>query len=146
MNNFIDKDLIELIVQGRIDRKLFTEVLQSNHIREISEIKEYLQDVFIDYVKEIVEDHHISNEEVSKSTKLKLLFEIKEGELYAHKFSEIQEILYKQFSYFMIDGEISPLEELQKVNLQDLFDLGYDQFLKVYHDFKTTGGTDKIFQ
>jgi len=145
MNNFIDKDLIELIVQGRIDRKLFIEVLQSNHIGEISEIKEYLRDVFIEYVNDIVEDHHISDEEVSKATKLKLLFEIREGELYAHKFSEIQEILHKQFSYFMIDGEISPLEELQKVNLQDLFDLGYDQYLKFYNDFKTTG-TDKNFQ
>lgn len=145
MNNFIDKDLIELIVQGRIGRKLFIEVLQSNHIGEISEIKEYLRDVFIEYVNDIVEDHHISDEEVSKATKLKLLFEIREGELYAHKFSEIQEILHKQFSYFMIDGEISPLEELQKVNLQDLFDLGYDQYLKFYNDFKTTG-TDKNFQ
>src|SRR5690606_10401684 len=145
MNNFIDKDLIELIVQGRIGRKLFIEVLQSNHIGEISEIKEYLRDVFIEYVNDIVEDHHISDEEVSKATKLKLLFEIREGELYAHKFSEIQEILHKQFSYFMVDGEISPLEELQKVNLQDLFDLGYDQYLKFYNDFKTTG-TDKNFQ
>lgn len=145
MNHFIDKDLIELIVQGRIGRKLFIEVLQSNHIGEISEIKEYLRDVFIEYVNDIVEDHHISDEEVSKATKLKLLFEIREGELYAHKFSEIQEILHKQFSYFMIDGEISPLEELQKVNLQDLFDLGYDQYLKFYNDFKTTG-TDKNFQ
>lgn len=137
MNHFIiDKNLIELIVHGKIDRKLFHKILQSNQVREISEIKSYLRDVFVDYVNEIVQDHYISEAEVVNATKLKQLFEIKEGELYRHKLKEVQQILNKQFSYFFIDGKISPIEELQKVNLQDLFDLGYDQYLKFYNDFK----------
>src|SRR5690606_4728734 len=112
----------------------FHKILQSNQVREISEIKSYLRDVFVDYVNEIVQDHYISEAEVVNATKLKQLFEIKEGELYRHKLKEVQQILNKQFSYFFIDGKISPIEELQKVNLQDLFDLGYDQYLKFYND------------
>lgn len=63
--------------------------------------------------------------------KIKRLFKIKEGDLYGLRKNKIEIIIHKQINHFLKDGHIDYDEELEEVNLQDLFDLGYDEYLNM---------------
>src|SRR5690606_9872871 len=127
----IDGKMIDLILNDKIDKKLFLEILNSKNINSLKDIHEYLLDIFLNYVENIVDDHFISQDEIMKATKLKLFFEIKEGDFYEKRHLQIKHIIQKQYYYFLVDRHISHSEELQEVNLQDLFDLGFDQYLEL---------------
>ncbi len=135
-NQYIDNELLDLIISGKVDKTLFTEILKSRKINDLFQIKNQLMDAVLNYVEEILNDHKITDEEIQNATRLKRLFEIKEGDFYQKKHSEVKQVLDKEFSYILSDGRISDSEEIQKVGLQDLFDLGYDQYLEFYQDFK----------
>ena len=62
---------------------------------------------------------------------LKRFFKILEVDFYSKKYHQIEEILNKQFEYMYQNNVIDTNEALQKVELQQLFDLSYDQFLEL---------------
>lgn len=130
----IDSKFIDLVTSGKIDKPLFKEILNSFEIESPEEIKEDLIDTFLNVVYNIVEDKKITNEEIIQSKNLKTIFEIKEGDLYCLRKDKIQNILCLQVSHFMKDGMLSKEEEIENVNLQELFDLGYDQYLELYNN------------
>ena len=48
-----------------------------------------------------------------------------------HLYADVELLLEKQFEHMYQDNRIDTMEALQKVDLQELFDLSYDQFLEV---------------
>ena len=59
------------------------------------------------------------------------MFKIHEGDFYNIKYSEIEDILDRQLESMYQDNNINNEEALQKVELQELFNLSYDQFLEL---------------
>lgn len=59
---------------------------------------------------------------------LKLFFNLKEGDFCKYRHQEIVFILKRQFDYHAADNKFTNKEEIQEFLLQDLFDLGFDQF------------------
>lgn len=59
---------------------------------------------------------------------LKRIFRIREGEFLCYRVLDVWEILRKEFLRIYSDAFVDRKEELEKVNLQTLFDLSYDQF------------------
>jgi len=129
----IDEKFVDLITSGKMDKVLFLEILHSCDIENPDKIKEDLIDVFLSVVYNIVEDKKITNEEIIQAKNLKTIFEIREGDLYQSSKDIIQIILCLQVSHFMVDGKLSDEEEIENVNFQELFDLGYDQYLEMYN-------------
>lgn len=121
-------DIAELIYRNQLDRENIQTVLDEYKIRKIDAIKEELLDLMIVYINLILNDHIISDNEKFNIELLKKYFKIEEGDFYTHRYQEVEDILHRQFERIYLDNEVSKEEALQKVELQDLFNLSYDQF------------------
>ncbi len=96
---------------------------------EASSLRDDLLDVIIAYINVILDDDFVTSNEAENVKFLKLFFKIKEGDFYKYKFGQIEKMLDRQFEHMYQDNRINTEEALQKVELQELFDLSYDQFL-----------------
>jgi len=119
---------IHSIIQGLLND-------ENDFIRQTQEefTKNQLLDVIIAYILETLEDDCLSKEEISNITQLKQLFRIKEGDFLRLKPFVVNEIITTQIRKMFSDEKIDNFEAIQKVELQGLFDLSYDQFLKIYN-------------
>lgn len=136
INNIIDNILTHSSVPSNIHGII--QGLLNNEIAFIKQtqekfIKNQLLDLIIQYIFEALEDDYLSKEEIANITQLKQLFRIKEGDFLRFKPLDVNEIIITQINKMFSDEKIDNKEAIQKVELQGLFDLSYDQFLKIYN-------------
>lgn len=131
--NFGDtvNDIAELVSQGKLTAKTLEEVLQSHSYTNMEKIKDHILDMILSYINLILSDSLVTPKEAGNVKFLKRFFKINEGDFYSRKFYEIEAILDKQLARMYQDNIIDNEEALQKVELQSLFDLSYDQFLLI---------------
>ena len=127
-------DISELVYKNNLNSENLNVILKENGIKDIKDIKEELLDLLIIYINLVLNDHIISDHEKENIELLKKYFKIKEGDFYKNRFFEIDDILNRQFERLYSDNQIDRVEEIHHFNLQDIFDLGYDQ----YDKFKET--------
>ncbi|TGN27891.1 hypothetical protein [Empedobacter tilapiae] len=65
---------------------------------------------------------------------MKKIFSIKEGDFMKYKSFEVSEILKKEFIRIYSDNYVNDKEKLLNINLQALFNLGYDEFEELKKD------------
>ncbi len=123
-------DIAELIYNNRLCRDNLQTILNEYKILRIEDIKEELLDLLIVYINIILNDHIITDKEKYNIEFLKKYFKIKEGDFFNNRYYEVEDILQRQFEGLYQDKIISNKEALINVDLQDLFDLSYDQFDK----------------
>lgn len=81
---------------------------------------------------------HRAPEERQAIRRLKVGLGIEEGAFYARRRAEVRDVLTSQVRHLLIDESVDYSEALYQVELQRLFDLGYDQYLELTRDeFKT---------
>lgn len=132
-SNYIN-EIVELIYSNDFDRTNLNEVLRKYNIKRIENIKEELLDLLLLYVNLILNDNIIDENEAGNVKLLKRVFKIREGDFYSYRYYEIEEVLNRQFERIYSDNQVSKEEALFKVGLQELFDLGYDQFLNLVNE------------
>lgn len=121
----------QAICNQELDQNSLYKILKTNGAGSTSEVKEKLMDLLILYINFSLNDHMLSDNEKRNINLMKRLFKIQEGEFYRLRYSEIREILYKQLErIYRDDDRIDMDESLHKVDLQDIFDLSYDQMLE----------------
>ena len=125
------KAISKNIISNILDKPSLEKILKEYNINKTEYIKEELLDLLLAYIKLILQDNFISEEELKNLKLLKRLFSIKEGDFYNYRYKQIEEILDRQFTLIYSDNEIDTQEALHKVGLQELFDLSYDQFLEL---------------
>lgn len=109
-----------------VDRKAIDKILIKYNAK-YKDINEELLDIIIYYAMIIVTNGIISQNESFNIKYLKRLFKIKEGDLFKLKNHELKEIIQQQLYKLYIDNSIDDHEALFKVELQELFDLSYEQ-------------------
>jgi len=117
-----------------ISRKDIQEIFDNHNIEDFENLKEDLLQLVIIYINIALKDNYLTEREKTNVAFLKVLFQIEEGDFY-DKFDsiydEMREILQIQLSLiYQDDNRIDDDEALYKLDLQDLFDLSYDQFLE----------------
>ena len=122
--------LQSLFSTNEIDRPKVNEILKKYRIKQIEDIKEEILDLLLIYINIVLNDNVISETEARNVNLLKRFFKIKEGDFFNYRGHEVEKILYRQFVRIYSDNQIDTEEALHKVNLQELFDLNYDQFLE----------------
>ena len=129
-NDFDDYiiDILMLIIDENYTRETINKVLNKHGINKIEDIKLKLLDVLIEYANLVLDDHYISEKERENIEMLKLYFRIKEGDFYKYRHLQIEDIIHRQFERIYLDNTITKEEAKHSFNLQDLFDLSYDQF------------------
>ncbi len=126
-NDYIS-DIAELIYNTELSNQNLEKILKDNKIEKIQDIKEELLDLLLVYINFILNDHVISIDESSNIEMLKKYFRIKEGDFYKMRCNEVGNMLNRQFLRLYSDNKIDTQEALHNVNLQNLFDLSYDQY------------------
>ena len=124
-------DISNAICQGHLSKITLEEILLQHGISNIEDLKFEILDMLLAYVNLILDDNYITAKEAESIKYLKLFFKIKEGDFYNKKYYEIERILDRQFENMYQNNVIDNEEALQKVELQELFDLSYDQFLEL---------------
>ncbi|TAM94767.1 MAG: hypothetical protein EPN39_16660 [Chitinophagaceae bacterium] len=121
-------EIVNAISMGEFDKIKLDKILISHKIKNVSDIKEETLDLLLFYISFILDDNLITEKELANLKTLKRIFKIREGDFYRFRRDKIQEILNKQFKRIYEDNIIDNKEAILKVGLQELFDLGYDQF------------------
>jgi hypothetical protein len=124
-------EIADVFGEGQFDLQSLDEILQRYKIKDLGYIKPQIMDMILAYVRLIVSDNVISSKEAANVKFLKRFFKIKEGDFYASKYDDVEHILDKQFELMYQNNVIDNKEAVQKVELQEMFDLSYDQFLKL---------------
>ena len=131
-NNY--SPVIQSIAQSICDNGLCREnvkrVLDKYGISNLNELKNEFLDFIINYIEIVLDDHVVSEKESKNVILLKTCFNIKEGDFYKFRYGKVSELLHRQFERIYSDGVVTNEEEIHKFEIQDLFDLSYDQFLK----------------
>jgi hypothetical protein len=130
-------EIAELIYKNELNTIKLNEILAQHKIKNIEDIKGELLDLVIGYINIVLKDHIITEKEIKNVKLLKLIFKIKPGDFYDKRYYEIEEIIITQLKRLYFDNIITTDEEIYNVNLQDIFDLSYDQLYEFkYNEVK----------
>ena len=126
-------DIGEIIYRKGLNtsRKDCLEVLSNYGIDDIKKFTDSSLTLLMFYLKVVLKDNLITDEELLNIRFLKLLFGIKEGDFNKQKDIENEVILIikSQLKLIYTDDKVSFQEAIHKVNLQEVFGLNYDEFL-----------------
>jgi hypothetical protein len=122
--------VLELLDKGALTQQTLETTLISFNIASVKAVKSDLMDIVLCYAKLVLTERELTENEEFNIEWLKDVFQIKEGDFYQYKRAQIAEVLQDQLSIMYADNRIDKNESLLKVRLQQLFDLGYDQFLE----------------
>ncbi|WP_316776966.1 hypothetical protein [Pedobacter antarcticus] len=126
----IGRSISAALAKNSINREIIDRILAENGVT-LNDVKPLLLDLILSYVNIIVADHHLTREETDSVLYLKRLFKIREGDFYTLRYFVIKDIIQKELAViYRNDDQIDTDESLYKVDLQDLFDLSYVQFLE----------------
>ena len=128
-SNYVS-DIAEMIYNGSLNSENLNTILNEYKIKNIRNINEELLDLIIVYINLVLNDHVISDNERKNIELLKIYFKIKEGDFIQKRYSEVEDVLQRQFERQYADNKIDQLESLHSFDLQQIFDLSYDQFDK----------------
>jgi len=112
------------------NRKEVISVLQANGIKDLKAFNDSSIKLILLYIKLALKDNVITEEEIQNIRFLKLLLDIEEGDFTKDKsnYNEVLNMINIQMKLMFLDNEIDKLEGIQKIYLQEMFGLGYDEF------------------
>lgn len=120
------QEICSTIISTTITKKNVEETLKKNEINYSIAKVDFLHLIF-EYIKNILEDDILTVTEKENVKFLKVLFRIQPGDFYLHNKADIEATIAFQLSRIYQDNYISDEEALLKVDLQEIFDLSFDQ-------------------
>lgn len=132
------------IIDKTITKKTVEEILKTNGINYSIAKVDFLHLIF-EYIKTTLEDDVLAVTEKDNIKFLKILFHIQPGDFYFYNKKEIESTIASQLSRIYQDNYITDEEALLKVDLQEIFDLSFDQmndYSKVEASISIQKGTD----
>jgi hypothetical protein len=132
VENFSDyiNEIVELVYSDELDGVSLSKILKHFQIKQVDDIKDEILDMLLVYINFVLKDCAVTENEAGNVKLLKRFFKIKEGDFYNLRYDEVSNVLHHQLECIYLDNRIDESEALYKVSLQELFDLGYDQFLE----------------
>jgi DnaJ-domain-containing protein 1 len=97
----------------------------------LSSFKDDLVDLLIFYIEFCLRDHHLSSTEKLSIRHLKILFGIKETDLYSLKGEKVKELIVIEIKRLLSHQKVDQVKSLYQVDLQEVFGLSYDRFLEL---------------
>lgn len=114
------------IATKSISKESIDEILKRNDINYSIAKVDFLH-LIIEYIKNILDDDILTATEKENVKFLKALFHIQPGDFNYHNKADIEATIASQLSRIYMDNYVSDEEALLKVDLQEIFDLSFDQ-------------------
>lgn len=124
-------EVVRLLAEDSIQNPKLRTLIPLQEEKEYSGMRSDLIDLMLFYIKSCLNDHYLTPDECTDVLYLKMIFRIKEEDLYFYKLEEIERLLSDQISKILSDQYVNHSEALQQVELQRCFGLSYDQFLQI---------------
>jgi hypothetical protein len=125
LSEYLQK-ICSAIINKSISKKSIDEILQNHNINYSIAKVEFLHLIF-EYIKNVLEDNILTIIEKENIKYLKTLFRVQPGDFYLHNKSDIEATIAYQLARIYQDNYITDTEALLKVDLQEMFDLSFDQ-------------------
>lgn len=127
--------LLKLVADNKMNMSDLEATLAEFKIKRVTDLKDQLINVVLDYINICIEDNVLTQREMQDFRMLKHFFRIQDGDfIRCHKGQEIKHILIAQLHNIQSDNIVDKTEALMKVDLQEMFGLSYDQFLKIENE------------
>jgi hypothetical protein len=84
---------------------------------------------FLAAIERALADHMLTDDEIVGLRRMRLIFRIEDGDLVEHHPEAVARLLCKELEVVFADRGIDAQEAIHKVKLQELFGLGYDDFI-----------------
>lgn len=120
---------IERLADGTLSPSIHSEILKGEAVLRDPHFRAAELDLVLGYIQDRADRGPLSADDFESLRAIKTALEVREGELLKHRRIEIAYLLGDQLETILEDGVIDKPEELYQVELQDAFDLGYDQYL-----------------
>ena len=127
------REVVESIMSEALGHDGVAEILNRHGIPR-EHLRTQLLDLVLYYGEFALVDHALSPDETATIRRLKLLLAIKEGEFWDLRRNAVARLVWLAIERILEDRTVSFAEELHQVELQSLFDLGYDQFLELVRE------------
>ena len=126
--------VLSLVLEDKMNSFALKEYLSQNGL-DLKDIKQETLKVIIDYANVCLEDDILTDDEMRIIGLLKIFLQVEDGDFYKFGLeTEVKNTLSLQLKKMYSDHIISKEEALMKTDLQALFGLSYDQFLKIVND------------
>ena len=119
----------KLIASGALSRRSFDELMASEDFSASSHVKESLLDLILVFARKCIQDHELSEEEMSELATLTTIFRIEEGDFYQLRPAVVHEVLTAQATRILEDRYVTKQEDILQRDLQRVFGLSYDQYV-----------------
>ena len=119
------------LAEGGINDPRLRDIIPHRRGIEYSAVQSDLLDLVLLYIQYCLQDHYVTPEESSNVHLLKVLFHVREADLYSVKRTEVKKLLSAQISMILNDQNVDPTEAIHQVELQRCFGLSYDQILEL---------------
>lgn len=125
LSNYLQQ-ICSSIIDQSISKSKVEEILQNENVDFFIAKVDFLNLIF-EYIKGALEDNILTNIEKENIKFLKIIFRIKPGDFYFHNKPNIEAAINFQLARIYLDNNITTDEALLKVDLQEIFDLSFDQ-------------------
>lgn len=120
------KKICSAIINKNISKKIIEEILLGEKVNYSVAKVGFLHLIF-EYIKDALADNVLTDVEKGNIKFLKLLFNIQAGDFYLHNKADVEATIVLQLHRIYEDNFINEEESLLKVDLQEIFDLSFDQ-------------------
>ena len=123
------QDLVSAIAREELTRPTFDAIAGRHGVQDLNPFKGALLDLVLYYVRFALNDHALSETEIDTVRQLKRFLRIEDGDFWLYRREQVRDAVELEIARILVDGRIDRAEELHQVEVQALFDLGYDQYL-----------------
>lgn len=123
---YLNAICLNLSIGLQTDIKTVNNILDEYSVNYSVAKVEFLHLIF-EFIRLALEDNVLTNDEKFEIIYLKKVFKIQPGDFYIHNRLELGNVITYQLSKIYKDNFVTPEEALLKVDIQELFDLTYDQ-------------------
>ena len=120
------KETCNKIIDKTISRNSIDEILAKEDVNYSIAKVGFLHLIF-EYIKTALADNVLTTTEKENIKFLKMLFRIQPGDFYLHNKADIESTIAFQLSTIYQDSFVTDEEALLKVDLQEIFDLSFDE-------------------
>jgi hypothetical protein len=124
-------EILSLLSQGCLKRAAFAEIIERHELNRESWFSKQRLDLVLGYVSALVADGDLDAEHLKAISNLKNCLGVTEGDFVSLRPAEVAAILAGELEQILEDDSIDEEEDLRQADLQDVFDLSYDQYLQL---------------
>ena len=122
----VTREVLTLAASGDLTRDAALELARANRPERGYEGE--LVDAVLNIIEEALRDHHLTADERIEIRVIRHQLGLSEGALLLHRRERIADLLIREMKRLLADKKVDAAEALYQVDLQEIFDLSYDEY------------------